>query len=180
MSPHAPRRVANREGDHLAQFLDGQVACCQQRWTTDLGAVDITFSGRLTRSLGLCTPARGSIRLASWLAAAPPELLAEVVVHELAHVAARTLHGAVAPHGPEWRRLMVTAGLPARATVPESMVAPHRPPREEPAVLHRCARCGAERVARRRVPQWRCVACRARGRSGALEIIRLPPRTARA
>jgi len=83
----------------------------------------ISFSTRMTRSLGRCHPERGVIRLASWLRDAPASLLAEVLCHEVAHVATWELHGrACRPHGAEWRALMRAAGFEPRVRLPAELV----------------------------------------------------------
>jgi alpha-beta hydrolase superfamily lysophospholipase len=84
---------------------------------TDLRArVRITFSRRLTRSFGRCTPRTGSIRLNPALLRAGPGVLREVVCHEAAHAAAWVLHGGTArAHGREWKELMRRAGYEPRA-----------------------------------------------------------------
>ena len=75
------------------------------------GLVEVTFSRRMTRSLGRVHPATGVICLSARLQAAPRDLLLEVLCHEAAHVAAYQIHGPQAkPRGPEWRDLVRRAG----------------------------------------------------------------------
>lgn len=83
----------------------------------------ISFSTRMTRSLGRCHPERRTIRLASWLREAPVALFAEVLCHEAAHVAAFELHGrSCRPHGAEWKALMRAAGFEPRVRVPAELL----------------------------------------------------------
>lgn len=57
-------------------------------------------------------------------------LLEEVLCHELAHLAARRLHGrAIRPHGKEWKALLKSVGHCARVTVPSAEVPPVQPRR---------------------------------------------------
>jgi pimeloyl-ACP methyl ester carboxylesterase len=97
-----------------------------EEWLTVWGAVwgvpdlparvHISFSRRLTRSLGRCTLRTGSIRLNPELLHAGPGVLREVVCHEAAHAAAWILHGGAArAHGREWKELMRRAGYEPRA-----------------------------------------------------------------
>ena len=87
--------------------------------------LSVCFSTRMSRSLGRCQPERKLIRLASWLREAPDVLLAEVLCHEVAHVAVHELHGrGCRPHGREWKALMRTAGYQARARIPEDQLPP--------------------------------------------------------
>src|SRR5688572_26362964 len=72
--------------------------------------LQVNFSTRLRRSLGRCRPCEGRITLRADLRRSPAEL-AEVLCHELAHVAVYRLHGMqCAPHGQEWKQLLRSAG----------------------------------------------------------------------
>ena len=134
--------------------------------------VEVTFSSRMTRNFGTCRY-DGRLTVARRLLDGSSESLREVLVHEAAHYAAFVLHGRqVRPHGREWAALMREVGLVPRASLPALPGDP--PPKPAQYYLHRCPRCAASRVARRRVPTWRCVRCRKRGRRGVLEIVRLP------
>ena len=141
--------------------------------------VRIRFSQRLTASLGRATPARRSVRLAAALAAGPSDFLAEVLCHELAHIAAWELHGdAIRPHGREWKALMRRAGYrpSTRLTPPPGVALPaprRRRRRRRYLYDHRCERCGWSRTARAVVRRWRCPPCSAAGGEGALAIWRL-------
>jgi predicted SprT family Zn-dependent metalloprotease len=141
--------------------------------------ISLSYSRRLRRSLGRCQPERAEIRLASWLVAAPREILEEVVCHELAHAANWTLHGAkVRPHGPEWRALMSSAGFEPRARLPGEALPASLRVHTQPRLpfLHRCPNCNATRQGRLARPDWRCAGCMRAGRGGRLIIERsLPP-----
>lgn len=142
--------------------------------------VSIRFSRRLTASLGRATPARRSVRLAAALAAGPPAFLAEVLCHELAHVAAWELHGdGISPHGREWKALMRQAGYrpSTRLTPPPGLALPAPPRRRRRrrryVYDHRCEACGWNRVARAVVRRWRCAPCAEAGRDGKLAVWRI-------
>ncbi len=150
-------------------------------WATSWGVsgleqrLAITFSGRFRSSLGRCAPARGEIRLASYLLTGPTELLLEALCHEAAHAAAYSLHGGrVRPHGPEWRELMRTANYEPRARVPASLLPEHFP--ASARWSHRCPVCQASRVAHRKMTRWRCASCRRLGLRGELVIAKLGAR----
>jgi SprT protein len=134
--------------------------------------VRISFSQRLQRSLGRCSPSTGWIRLNPGLLDGAPEALREVVCHEAAHVAAWLLHGRRArAHGSEWKDLMRLAGYAPRvrwaeSSVPESV----RVRRSAVVYVHSCPVCSAHWVARRSVPAWRCGTCRDAGRAGRLTV----------
>jgi predicted SprT family Zn-dependent metalloprotease len=108
--------------------------------------LSIRFSTRMSRSLGRCHPERKLIRLASWLREAPDALLAEVLCHEVAHVAVHELHGRdCRPHGREWKELMQVAGYPARTRIPEDQL---------PRIGRRVANAGRKQRGRRRKRSW--------------------------
>ena len=78
-------------------------------------SVTVEFSPRFRSSLGLCRPVEGRVRLAAHLTNGRPELLEEVLCHELAHVAVYRLHGrSVRLHGPEWKGMVRSAGFEPR------------------------------------------------------------------
>ena len=155
-------------------------------WASVWGVADlpsrvcILFSRRVRASLGRCTPATGAIRLNQRLREAAPELLREVVCHEVAHVAVWMLHeGRARSHGQEWKDLMRRAGYEPRvrwvkATLSESVRA-HRQP--EILYVHACPVCGSHWIAKRSVTVWRCGACRNAGLEGRLEISTQPAAT---
>lgn len=136
----------------------------------------LRVSSRFRRSLGSYHAQRSEIALAEWLLDGPSKLIAEVLCHEAAHAAVRTVYGSrVRPHGPEWRDLMVKAGMPARARIPAAEL-----PLPQQAALnrsrvweHRCPVCQATRLARTRVTRWRCRPCQEAGRTGELLIERV-------
>jgi predicted SprT family Zn-dependent metalloprotease len=85
------------------------------------GTVTVTFSTRLKRSLGRCRPASGRITLQAALEHAEPALLAEVLCHEAAHVAAHRLSdGTAPPHGALWQDLVRAAGYEPRTRRPDA------------------------------------------------------------
>lgn len=142
----------------------------------------IEWSSRLYRSLGRAFPRQGLVRLSPLLLAARPEVVLEAVCHEVAHVMVHRLHRAPCrPHGPEWAQLVRAAGFPTRVRVPfvdegsarttEGAGAAARHPGSSIRLyVHACPVCHVRRVARRRVPRWRCAACVAAGLDGRLAV----------
>ena len=129
----------------------------------------VRISPRLTRNFGYCHTSSGRITIAERLLRAAPEVLYEVVVHELAHAAVGlTCPERPRPHGPEWAAFVRAAGVAPRVKMPPLPDDP-APPR----YLHRCRVCPTQRIARRPMRAWRCVACYREGLSGELEIVRL-------
>ena len=164
--------------------MDGEVRALVARWgalwdVPDLEqGVSISFSTRLRKSLGRCRPSTGRVTLRADLRHGDPERLAEVLCHEIAHVAVFRLHGpTAAPHGAEWRELVSRAGFAPRVKAME--IAPARTPLSEPTAIlpyeHRCPVCQSVRYARRPVPRWRCAECLDAGLRGELVITRHPP-----
>jgi len=139
--------------------------------------VRVTFSARFHSSVGRCSPAKGEIRLASFLLAASASALREALCHEAAHAAAYEIHGrGVKPHGAEWRALMRAAGFEPRVSMPASLLPDvlDHPRRATNLWEHRCPVCHASRLARRPVRRWRCASCREAGLKGVLVINRVP------
>jgi predicted SprT family Zn-dependent metalloprotease len=133
-------------------------------------AVSIRFSNRLQRSLGRCKPSRGLVTLSASLETADPGVLAEVLCHEVAHIAAYRLHGGrAAPHGKEWRELVSAAGFKPRVRARDSAAPPARRRRQR-RYEHRCEVCQSVRYGGRPVPQWRCAECLDAGLDGMLTI----------
>ena len=139
----------------------------------------VEFSPRLSKSLGMAYPWLGLVRLNPVLAGpAHRHLLAEVLCHEVAHVAVYELHGPRRrPHGPEWAALVRAAGFEPRSRMHLEGGPPTvrpRLPRPGPVFVHRCPVCGMERSARRPCPRWRCAACVAAGLEGRLLVTTRP------
>lgn len=132
----------------------------------------ISFSSRLSRSLGRCTPRSGRIVLHPVLSGASHSRVAEVLCHEAAHIAAYELFGkSVRPHGPEWAALVTAAGFQPRykATYPNALQPKLlHPPRKR--FDHLCPVCQVTWVARKRMSRWRCTYCLADGLTGELVI----------
>lgn len=135
--------------------------------------VTVSFSPRLTHNFGHCSADTGRITIASRIIDFP-EVFAEVLVHEAAHVEVWRRHGPHArSHGGEWRALMEQAGYTPRRCLPPLPGDPPTRRRTARSYLHRCPVCAAQRVGGRPVRHWRCVACHTAGRNGILDIIRL-------
>src|SRR5680860_147490 len=120
--------------------------------------VTVSFSNRLKTSLGRCRPAESKITLRANLRAGPKPVLAEVLCHEAAHIAAHKLYGPQAtPHGLEWKALVVAAGFEPRTRARPGVAA--KPRKARSGLLefkHRCPVCQSVRFARRPMPSWRC------------------------
>lgn len=92
-----------------------------------------------------------------------------VIAHEAAHLVAwRRVGAAEPPHGPTWRQLVSSVGVPTAL----SLRAPRSTdPRTEDAVYeHRCPVCQMRRMAKRQVTTWRCASCVGNGLPGTLTI----------
>jgi predicted SprT family Zn-dependent metalloprotease len=157
--------------------MTGAVITLLQDWSQtwavpDLaGTVEIRFSERLERSLGRCKPSLGLVTLAAELRTGDASRLAEVLCHEVAHIAAYRLHGArAAAHGREWQSLVRAAGFEPRVLARDASPTPTRRRRRR-RYEHRCEVCQSVRYGGRPVPQWRCAECAAAGLAGTLTII---------
>lgn len=152
-----------------------------ERWARLWGLPDLlrtvhfAWSGRLRSSLARCRPTAGRVTLRADLAEPGHPLLAEVLCHELAHVAVhRRRGGHLRPHGREWRHLVALAGFVPRTRVPGDELPGGEAGGRAPSAVyeHRCPVCRAMRLARRPVTTWRCADCLDAGLSGELEITR--------
>jgi ribosomal protein L37AE/L43A len=137
-------------------------------------AISVSFSPRLRRSLGRCTPTTGQVVITSSLAHGPFRSLADVACHEAAHVAAFVLSGSVSdPHGPLWHELVRTAGFRPRVRRTITALGDRKARRQiAPRLLyeHRCPVCQSVRFARKHVSRWRCAECALAGLSGELVV----------
>lgn len=140
-----------------------------------VAGVEVVCDGNLRRSVALYSRRRKLIKL-NVILLEQPEVMPEVVGHELAHLVAFARHGtATRPHGPEWQQLMRTAGLPARRQlrIPTAISEiPDRPKRATAKYIHRCPICQTSWTAKRRMTRWRCPTCMDAGLSGELIIQR--------
>ena len=142
--------------------------------------LSVQYSTRLRRSLGRCRPATGRVTLSAGLREASPERRAQVLCHEVAHVAVHQLYGhAAKAHGPEWRHLVTRAGFipEVRAIAPEPEPSSLSVPSSILPYEHRCPVCQSVRYARRPVRRWRCAECLEAGLGGELVISRYPSST---
>ena len=163
--------------------LAAELSLASERWTRIWGVPElaqrssIEWSRRMTRSLGVCYPRRGTVRLASYLQKAERPFVEEVLCHEMAHLAARELYGdRIRPHGREWKRLMEAVGyLPrTRLAVPAGLQpTPKRKKwRSSGLYIYSCPLCQLKRVTRHPIEGWRCRPCINAGRNGVLVLIR--------
>jgi SprT protein len=166
----------------ISHDLAASLVLWARSWRTP-GLADrlvIEYSRRLRKSLARSLPSRGLVRLNPVLQMPQnARLLPEVLCHEAAHVAAFELHGPQCrPHGPEWSRLVTSAGFVPKLHLyaeDKSQAADARSAASS-VYEHRCPVCQAVRFARRPVPRWRCAACVSAGLDGDLLIARRPSR----
>ncbi|UCF38374.1 MAG: SprT-like domain-containing protein [Acidobacteriota bacterium] len=137
----------------------------------------VEFSNRMKVSLGRAYPRRMLIRLNKSLEPRRNlKLLREVLCHEAAHLTVHRQHGCSAkPHGEEWRQLIRLAGYNPRRTYRVERIGEFT---QEPTILflHSCLNCGARRLAKKPMRDWRCVTCTEAGLEGKLQITTQPSR----
>jgi predicted SprT family Zn-dependent metalloprotease len=137
------------------------------------GRVTVTFSGRMTKSLGRVRPMTGQIRLNSKLQTVPRRFLLEVLCHEAAHVAVHLLHGANAkPHGPEWQELVRIAGYqPATKLGHQALT--QKAPQNTTISRHRyrCRICQCDYFVRRKSSRLHCNLCYSAGSPEPLQYL---------
>lgn len=161
----------------IRSCLKQLVSCWSELWGVPnlTTAVNISFSNRLRSTLARCRPAEARIVLRADLADADQRYFAEVLCHELAHVATYMLHGAEAqPHGEHWRELVRAAGFEPQIRTRGNRLTQKPANRRLSTGLfeHRCPICQTVRIARRPISTWRCADCLDAGLEGALVITR--------
>ena len=191
-----PRRCANtaftsRAGTQpTARLLRAQAAWAErlselweaEGYSAPVG-LSLTLNARFRSRLARITPPTRTFELRRDAPRWSRRRLHHVIVHELAHAAVYTRHGAQArPHGREWRRLMALAGVPAETRCPAFCPDGGAPPTATRAVrrdgtgvrrllfAHRCPVCQMVRYSARRVTRWKCRACVEAGLDGTLLI----------
>lgn len=135
-------------------------------WRVELSDVAVVLSGRFKTSAGSASFRTNRIAVSKAL---PARLRAEVLCHELAHLAAYRLVGtAEKPHGATWQRLVRKAGY-----TPNTKLKLQRPALQRRAprrFLHSCLVCDFSRFAGRPMRAWRCADCCRVGLDGRLSI----------
>ena len=157
---------------HSPQMLHAALKRAASRLRAGGRLPDVRVNPRLrtTRARYLRTP--HVIEVSRSLIRARRSDLERALAHELAHVLVTRRHPGARPHGPEWRDVMVRAGL--------TPIEQRRPLKEGPAAPtrqqgrfryeHRCPVCQMRRIAKRPVSQWRCAACVGIGLPGLLQV----------
>lgn len=131
--------------------------------------VSMHFSPQLKKSWARTNLRTGTITIAASLRE-NDDLLQQVICHELAHVVAFRRRGRTErPHGPDWQRLMLSAGHAPSLRLPPKEVLLNGS-RQVHRFVHRCSVCGFTRRARKRMTQWRCADCVAAGLDGQLLV----------
>lgn len=125
---------------------------------------------RTTRARYLRTP--HVIEVSRSLIQAGRSDIERVLTHELAHVLVTRRHPGARPHGPEWREVMMQAGLTPferRRFLEEGPATSAKQPGRF-HYEHRCPVCQMRRIAKRPVYRWRCTACVGIGLPGLLWV----------
>lgn len=99
-------RAGSRNSDAT---LERRAAVLADRYLDGIRATSVSWSSRMRRRYGSCTPAEGTIRISRELATAPSYVLDHVLLHELAHLV-------VPGHGPAFHELLDRHPQTPRAT----------------------------------------------------------------
>src|SRR4051794_19796784 len=94
------------------------IARFAKQWNlpASLARTSVRIDPRLKRHIAVCSLGRHEIKLSASLCRRP-NLLTEVLAHELAHLVVFQRHGCSArPHGAEWRHLLEAVGIKPRRT----------------------------------------------------------------
>lgn len=169
-------------GRQSAVRLDAQAARWSKRWGIPALTRDVTvvLNPRLRTTVARYKKERELVELGPRFLALRSRK-AEVLAHELAHVAVARLFGkAPRPHGEEWRNLVRAAGFTPHIHLVEPKPVAAAPGRQEPGRVghyeHRCPVCQMVRIGRRSVPRWKCRRCVSVGLAGTLVVTRILPK----
>jgi predicted SprT family Zn-dependent metalloprotease len=138
-----------------------------------ISQLEIAFNSSLSSTLARWMPPGDVLEISAAAKARGARLIREIVAHEAAHVAVWDRSGGSArPHGREWAALMRAAGFEARATLIRCGY--RRSTDRRVRIRHFCSICHFTKLAKRRMPRWRCPECRAIGLEGTLKTERVP------
>jgi len=117
-----PHPAATAWPEALPRSLEPRLRSWLDSWNAIelLSTMRIETSTRMRSSLGRAYLDRSLVRVNHLLIAPGREaLLDEVFCHEVAHLVVHERHGRrAAPHGREWRLLLIQVGAPVRVTIP--------------------------------------------------------------
>lgn len=92
------RRRVLAPGPSAAELMQ-RAARLADRYVDGVRPTSITWSDRMQRSFGTCTPVDGTIRIARWAGTFPGYVLDDLLIHELAHL--------IEPgHGPRFQAIV--------------------------------------------------------------------------
>ena len=177
----APRTQGDPAEEPWRPFAREVLAKVSATWGVDDLNVTATFhiNRRFSRSLARVRLKTHRIDLAEAVTQAAPEVLAEILCHEAAHIVAYARHGeTIRPHGKEWAALVRAAGYEPRATADTKALGitlpkrKRRRPSKRYRYLHHCPHCNTTRTGGRVVREWRCATCVKAGRTGLLTVLR--------
>lgn len=139
---------------------------------SSLNDLTIEWSARLRRNLAITYPKRSLIRVNEDLSILKNrKLLPEVLVHELAHLAAYLESGLDSPpHGDIWKKHVKQAGYQPRIALALEVTSSKESNKSAVVYIHTCPVCQCTRLAKRRMNRWKCVRCREDGLTGQLVI----------
>jgi predicted SprT family Zn-dependent metalloprotease len=130
----------------------------------------ICYNPRLKTTLGRAVFDDLRVELNARLLLEHPSELVPTLAHELAHLAVFMKYRKALPHGPEFRALMRTVGMPTAAThnLPTRHLCVRR---RKYLYIHRCSDCGYSHVSRAVRRRGACAHC---GSGVTWDIFRIP------
>jgi predicted SprT family Zn-dependent metalloprotease len=166
--PSQHDRVLNACQAHLASLADA--------WReARISRLNVAVNPNLRSTLARWIPPSNVLEISATVKSRGTRAIREIITHEAAHVVVWDRSGRAArPHGQEWSALMRAAGFEPRATLVRCGL--RIGGRGHVRVRHFCSVCHFSRIAKRRMPRWRCPECRAIGLEGKLEVERLSSR----
>jgi predicted SprT family Zn-dependent metalloprotease len=153
-----------------------QLASLADAWReARISRLDVAVNPNLRSTLARWIPPSNVLEISTAVMSRGARAIREIITHEAAHVVVWNRSGRGArPHGQEWSALMRAAGFEPRATLVRCGF--RNGERNKLRIRHFCSVCQFSRIARRRMPRWRCPECRAIGLEGRLEVERVSSR----
>lgn len=162
--------------DRVVEIGRAQLASLAAAWNHPrISRLGIAVNRNLRSTLARWIPPSNVLEISAAAKSRGTRALREIISHEAAHVVVWNRAGRPArPHGAEWAALMRAAGFEPRATL---VRCGHRGGSNDTLrIRHFCTVCHFSKLAKRRMPRWRCPDCFAIGLEGKLTTERVSNR----
>jgi predicted SprT family Zn-dependent metalloprotease len=162
--------------DRFIEMSRAHLASLAGAWKhARVSRLEIAVNPNLKSTVARWIPPSNVLEISAAAKSRGARALRDIISHEAAHVVVWDRSGrGVRPHGPEWAAVMRAAGFEPRATLVRCGY--RRGTSDTVRIRHFCTVCHFSKLARRRIPRWRCPECRAIGLEGKLKTERVSRR----